>query len=463
MAQKASVHGVYLEIDQKTKLIDEARLPHGCKLVSEESCKTSIVPESFLKTGDRNKISAPLPGYIYLDVGVWAGNIYNFGLICGRNVWLCNFIHNEEHKPVGKEIWWQSCSEDSEPMKVFENEMASTKKHGFSVKFYAHVPGEAPPSSDLLYLILPDMHLTAIPHYKEFTNKTDAEIAALSRDGLKAMNLDHRVEPVPNVRREELTRYSAYKQGKNADIFGKAGEALCDFLDFVISMLKGKLDIKIKVVQVGDFYELWQGMGEWNTYFDDDPNTKGLIFEKDAIKILKERISGIETQHKMLLSKFKYLDDLNAIVYIYGNHDIYMVDKMREKNKEWDIALGERFPRLTHLHENNMAFEHGHRMQTSNFDGKLLGSFMAELVFWAPGLRYLEPDRRELYHRLSAIEVYYHNYLMNKPISVFIMGHTHKADLKYIKFYRLQPSDLRRKKSFCITCIPPKIEPLPKI
>lgn len=446
MAKKAGVHGVYLKIDSNTRLVNKAPLPHGCKFKSQKACKGSNVLKNNLVTGRRNKVRVPLPGYIYLDVGVWAGNSYNFGLICGRNVWLCNFTHNSVHQPFEDQAWWPSRSKGPEPLRIFEKEMAFTNKHGFSVEAYAHVPGDNPPPSNLLYLIIPDMHLTALPNFKEFANKTYDEISRIYRDANKALNREY----VPIIRREEIVRYAAYRRGKDADIFGKAGVALYDFLDFVTNLLLNKLDKKIKVIQIGDMYELWQGMGEWNTYFDTDPNTNGLIFEKDAIGHLKNRIAGIEVQHKRLLMQFKYLDTLKAIIYLYGNHDVYLVDKMREKNKQWNALLGDRLPRKTHYYENNMAFEHGHRMDDFNVDGNWLGAFITDLVYWMPILRKLDPDRREIYHRLSAIDVYYHNYLLDRPISVFIMGHTHQADLKYILFRRLPEGDIRN--SFCSSC-----------
>jgi hypothetical protein len=106
-----------------------------------------------------------------------------------------------------------------------------------------------------------------------------------------------------------------------------------------------------------------------------------------------------------------------------------------------------------------VAFEHGHRMDEFNRDGDWRGQFITELVFVAPFLRKLDPDRREMYHYLSAADVYYHNFFFNKPISVFVMGHTHVPDLSYVRFYnRGTKRDGYKKGSICKTCIDKKIE-----
>jgi hypothetical protein len=131
---------------------------------------------------------------------------------------------------------------------------------------------------------------------------------------------------------------------------------------------------------------------------------------------------------------------------------VYMVDKLRDSNFEWRMTIGNMYAGKTHLFESNISFEHGHRMDAYNQDGNWMGPFITELVFVLPFLRKWDPDRREQYHRLSAADVYYHNYLLKRPISVFVMGHTHIPQLAYVRLWAAR----KAKESVCATCKPPR-------
>jgi len=82
------------------------------------------------------------------------------------------------------------------------------------------------------------------------------------------------------------------------------------------------------------------------------------------------------------------------------------------------------------------------------------GPFITELVYFLPYLRTLDDffwDRGD-YHRLSAIELYYRRrFRYSLPFSVFVMGHTHKAELSVIEIYE-KPGEIPS--SFCLHCLP---------
>jgi hypothetical protein len=189
--------------------------------------------------------------------------------------------------------------------------------HGFEVYSYTEIAGNSP-NPDMLYVILPDMHLPGIPHNKEFRKKTNEELRAIWTNADKV--LKHKYVSVE--RREKIMRFSEYKRGKEADIFGEAEESLCSFLDWVQILALGKLDGKLKIIHVGDMYERWQGMGEWGSYFDGEPNN--LVLEHDAEPKLCARGQGIEDQNAKLMVRFKQLDDMGVTDYVYGNHDVYL-------------------------------------------------------------------------------------------------------------------------------------------
>jgi hypothetical protein len=466
MNDEAERHIVGLKINRKTFAIEKSTPPQGCKFHSEGACNLfpsiSFTSESgkteFLRTKQPNS-------FIYLDVGVWAGNVNNFGLICGRNVLLCSFTHNmiNQSKPIN--LWDNHTS--TNPLEVFDREMSLTNKHGFRVETFAYVSPHSKycPPEDILYLIMPDMHITSYPYYEEFKLKSNAYMNSLAGDsGASALNQDYRMRLSPE-RREEINRFRDYDQTKKADIFGNADVALYDFLDFVTTLLLKELDGKIKVIQMGDMYELWQGMGRLSSFFTEDPNSHGLIFKDDALPHLVRRIEGIDNQYSKVMLQFDHLEKLNAIRYLYGNHDVYLVDIMRRKDKKWNDYLNKKrtlkigqlafekqmLPRKTNIFENYLAFEHGHRTDTFNEDGSNWGPFITEMVYWLPFLRALDPDQHPKYHAMSAIDVYYHNYWWEQPISVFVMAHSHAAELKYILLGGVLPEDDRRD-TLCATC-----------
>ena len=216
----------------------------------------------------------------------------------------------------------------------------------------------------------------------------------------------------------------------------------------ILMLSMGKLDRKLKVIHVGDMYELWQGMGEWGSYFDD--SGKGIILEEGAVEKISARVLGIEEQNEKIISEFKCLDTLGATTYLYGNHDVYLLDLLRKKNSKWNAALADRPARLAYFDDDNIFAEHGHRMDDFNQDGKWAGPFITELVYYLPQLRWLDPDRRPQYHRLVAIDLYYRKrFRKDGGFSVYVMGHTHKPDLAKIEVYR-KPGEIPG--SFCLDC-----------
>jgi UDP-2,3-diacylglucosamine pyrophosphatase LpxH len=348
---------------------------------------------------------------------------------------------------------------------------------GFTVRKYAHVPGPHPPPSDMLYVILPDLHLPGVHSDLPCCAKGMPTYYEIMKDLglLQSFVLDKvHITEDPSTR----ARPATFLQKKDADIFGNAGEALIAFL---LPLVAEAETGKFKVVQVGDMFELWQGMDEWGTYFEknesgtlvfdnsverfsvkvsDGPKSRVYqVFEQRSVDALKHRLQGILLQHWSIFHQFDQLAKYCKFIYLYGNHDVYLVDKLRSKNNEWRSMVGNLYPCKTHLFESHLAFEHGHRMDEFNQDGDWRGQFITELVFVAPFLRSLDPDRREMYHYLSAADVYYHHYFFGEPISVFVMGHTHVPDLTVIRFWRRPAKRLGyRDGSICMTCIDNKIQ-----
>ena len=474
MAQRATPHAVLLQVHPQTRHVDKCPPPHGSAF---DPGKVPLLAASRQTADSQTKTTVDAPNYfVCLDVGVWAGSSYNFGLICGRDVWLCEFKHKTRHQPVPSEAWWPSRANAPEPLRKFE-EIFTHGDEGFAVKTYAHVPGRYPPREDMLYIILPDMHLPGVspnlpcctkgimPTYYDLMK----DLGLLSPETLDKVHI--RVDP------DTRARPATFLLKEDVDIFHGAGDALVAFLIPLLWDHQGKF----KVVQVGDLFELWQGMDRWGTFFskdgsgrlvfdrsvqsrtvkvEDGPKSQTYeVFEERSIDALAHRVQGILLQHWNIFHQFDLLG--KNIEYLYGNHDVYLVDSLRDRSPEWRNLIGNLPSSKTHLLESHIAFEHGHRMDSFNQDGKWQGPFITEMVFVAPFLRTLDPDRREMYHYLSAADVYYHNCFSGcgDPISVFVMGHTHIADLAYVQFWkRRDEPDGYRRGSICMTCIDQRIE-----
>ncbi len=456
-AQKAETHNVLLDLIGPRDIVRDCppssdKLPRPGAEFKDQAARyvqrlTKTRPQT--KTGStprRATLRRNPYSFVCLDVGGWYGNKRCFGLVCKSCVWLCKFRHNEVQQSLPYEVEsaapsllkdiWRAFTDTSIGRQPFEG-------HGFEVDYWTEITGQAP-KRDVVYLILPDMHLPGLPHYEEFHRMSNEEQRQLRSDGQKALDGHY----VSIKRKEQISRHSEYSRARDADIFKDAGASLQAFLEIFLKLAQGRLKGKLKIIHIGDMYELWQGMGEWGSYFDGSP--QGLILERGAVTKLMDRIKKIESQNAGCLSQLNRFDALNVTTHLYGNHDVYLIDALLNKNKDWKSAWGKRQPRKAYYHDDNIFAEHGHRMDDFNQDGKWHGPFITDLVYYLPFLRAMDPDRRTQYHLLAAIELYYQKKFLNKPgFSLFVMGHTHEPDLVVIDIYR-KPGSIPN--SFCLEC-----------
>ncbi len=409
---------------------------------------------------DKTPLSPNVNYFIYLDVGVWAGDKRYFGIVYKKCVLLCKFNYKQAHipivpsdifsitDPIFHEFWSHfghysdihfDWSDQGEPI---------TKKVGGAIEIvkWAEII-ENPPQSNSIYIFLPDMHLPKIRYRDEFKDITQTELNQMYDSHNKDI-----ARGIPSS--QKYIRYQEYIQSIEADIFKNAGESLVCFLDLVISFIvKNKYFDKVKVIQIGDLYELWQNIGAIGTFFDD--SKEGLILEDDAVTKLMDRITGIEAQNYSIISRFNVLEKFGIITYLHGNHDAYLLDIMRSKDNKWDEALGFRKARMAYFYEDNIFAEHGHRLEAVNKDGNWQGAFIADLAYLVPEFRSLElvwqrimnfigDSQTTINKKLIAIDLLYSELKDKKPkFSVFIMGHSHVPDLCEIHWYLKKNLGLR--------------------
>jgi hypothetical protein len=113
-----------------------------------------------LAPGEMNALDGPTLQFVYLDCGRWGGTEYSFGLVSGRDVYLCEYVPGEK---------W---SDDQVP--DFKNEQVRALvgqlwalNCGVRVLNYAQSPSLNPDlsSSKQVYILIPDFHMPPISWY----------------------------------------------------------------------------------------------------------------------------------------------------------------------------------------------------------------------------------------------------------------------------------------------------------
>jgi UDP-2,3-diacylglucosamine pyrophosphatase LpxH len=124
------------------------------------------------------------------------------------------------------------------------------------------------------------------------------------------------------------------ERGPNDDFIDSQPDHEQRFLDFLYFLqdLKGKMKAKIRVIQIGDLYDLWQARGNTNLIHEAYPNVLGNLEKLDP-------------------------------VYVIGNHDIDLYEWYKNQgqvfNRKWRwLYPGDGKPRIL--------FEHGFQADFAN-------------------------------------------------------------------------------------------------
>lgn len=371
----------------------------------------------------------------------------NFGLVCGRNVWLCDFIR------TGRPGW--SALPPPNKDKQREAEKALLKKFvdeveakgcSICVQKYAWAEGLACPSPKILYVFLPDMHIPAYPHWPVFGKLTDAEegdLQTMDEDGWNTPTSEKILTLRQKHSAKDLKRmFGEYDQFRSRDIFGEyGGESICEFLGIIAGM-DASLRRNTCVVNTGDMYELWQGTGQWTGYLEKAKDgKKGLTLKPEGYDAIWKRIKGIHAQNRKVIDAFKAIEKAGCkTVFTYGNHDVYLADALSGKDPRWADFLKHIPSRQTGGYKDGMLAEHGHRHDPGNQDGLWIGPFATELAYTSPKIRSLESVARKIvgsetdYVSATAKDVYYLTNSLPKPypVGILVMAHTHKPDLSVV-------------------------------
>jgi UDP-2,3-diacylglucosamine pyrophosphatase LpxH len=424
-------------------VFDQGGLRCGYESKNEKICLVS--------NGKMNSINRDKNSFVYLDCGCWVDNSdgnntkrRDFGLICGDNVYLCQFYGDRS----------ASRSKISNVHNFFK-EMA-TSNCGCRVVRYARAnqPLHEKTLKDTdLFLFLGDLHLPPIKwFYKQ------EEISTHVLVGGPFTYPPEWLDETPAMSRQTnywLKNYYSYSQlwlknhrdakgpiSGNPDIFKLAGNDLVKFLTG-ISKLSREIKSKLHFIQTGDMFEMWVGR---DYQYKLNENQKLMLTQESvnivedwALEVILKNIEVFEAYNKLQNSKLK------EVKFLWGNHDSYLSDSRVTS----DLKIPPRSPIYIGLN-NDLYVEHGHRFDKSNFDenkdGITDGPKLTNATYWMPFVRKLEPQARGLKSfftgdpefrkitMLGATLIYlYKKYDEGiNPLKLYVLGHTHKAMLTHV-------------------------------
>ncbi len=403
--------------------------------VIRPSHEIPIHREELAKLGGGATSSQPL-SFLYLDCGRWGGNgeryphQRNFGVVWGRWALLCDFVTDGSSFPARFKA-------DAGPLNALLQVLTEPGESAVRIVKSEWLPPSplAPePSWEHIYVFLPDLHLPLITRLPDPHQPDDAaELGGLRyrHDGPPQGRFRYPHHENQHLSTEQEKWFRSYL---SSDIFQGAAADLVEFLE-KLSRYQG--DARLKLVQVGDMYDLWIGL---DRYFDvqaDDavllsegPDALGLSAQR-FIDYWVDRTNRSRRNARAIRALHEFGDGRHVADWLYGNHDCY---------------LGAHTPkgvpqRKKFLLENGLFAEHGHRGDASNRDGAKDGQFLTNEVFEYPFLRKLDPDRRQVFLEVAArLAVETAQQRPEQAFGVYVMGHTHSG---YLSRVQLSPSSFR--------------------
>lgn len=360
-------------------------------------------------------IMLPAGRFLYMDVGRWLKGSQYFGLIAGNLALLCEYNAAEGAAPAN----W--CPIGS-PLDTFFAIPGVTIRPGSPMI----IPPPFPPDPYHLFLILPDMHVPAVPFEKPIELDEDRWV---------------------NMERSDYFQSRTTIPG------------MTKFLQQVRQLELGQ---NLTVVQIGDMYELWAGRGE-NPYFvptsDEeyfdrlDKNQPLIVMDSDDVDLVA---TFVWQTHKMHFELFEEFDecaksDIN-LIFLYGNHDSYMssthvvdaANQMIKRDTIVDRTLpgpgsfrntiynppSTVYPRVKDVTLPGLFLEHGQRSDSYNRDGNPKGVQMTDSgVRTGEWSQIFDQTRRETF--VTGAAAYWT--VSNKNFGIYVQGHTHSPVLKYVQ------------------------------
>ena len=402
--------------------------------------------------------------FLYLDCGFWGGNpldrgLRTFGLVWGQWAALCEFKFFDNSSGVfdpadipqisdapgnGINEFLREATLRGAKIKVLRAAASNTRMSVYNTKMHSR-----PVNLDYsqVRVILPDLHLPIVT--KTFNS---SELEKNQRgDGLTGSG---RIGPAGNVGDVENPRYThrgtnefgfpltasdessvvdwnnKYRKG---DIFtfpntsnNAAEKDLVNLLNVVNAVqLPGK---SVHLIQVGDMYDLWIGLGR---FFDE------LV---DSVRLKDRQLAFDGASHTFTANDFidYWINNTNnnfpslanafarfrgSKTFLYGNHDNYLAVKFNGYSERTGINQREK-----EIRKGGHFIEHGHRGDSSNCDGAIFGHQVTQAVLHFKFLRAVDPNQRAAFVTVAALA-----FIENPDFFIYAMAHTHSPYLTSVK------------------------------
>lgn len=384
--------------------------------------------------------SKQAPGFLYLDCGRWGGDAggkfpkqRNFGLVWGRWAALCDFVTEGADLPPRLD---QEATKPNPQFAPVNSLLAALTKAGeCAVRVlkadYADPSPLAPePDWNRINIFLPDLHLPLVTSLPDLLDAAEVA-AALGRpprrrsDGPAVGRYQYGGGGGDALSPEALRWFQRYLEG---DIFQHAADDLVRFVELLVA---ARDTLPIRLVQVGDMYDLWIGLDRY--FMSERSDAVILVSDPDpagvsASAFVDHWVERTRTNHTGLFHAIKGLCSSPVeAVWLNGNHDCYL-----EAYTPPSLTARRRF-----VCDGGLFAEHGHRGDSSNRDGAIMGQFITNEVFEFPFLRKMDPNRRLAFVGVAAhLALDLLSTTTDQGVCVYVMGHTHSGHLARVQ---LQP------------------------
>lgn len=369
---------------------------------------SSGLHEACLTVKQANTLQPINGGFLYMDVGCWLDNQQTFGLICAGDAAVCGFEYAPEEPVAG--------SSGKSLLDRF------AQLPGISVHFREKVQSPTP-APDHLYLILPDMH---VPDSPPLGYRKPVNDGTWDSTHYGAWDVDPR----------------AFDTQTKHDLFNSRASipAMIRFLSLVQSLTqKPEWKGKITLVQLGDMYELWAGR-ECEFIFT-PPDQPGIIMKPKGAEFVSWYLGYTHHSNPELFHAFDRCaaQGINML-FLHGNHDNYLscpevVQRANAYIKSDPISKNDPastvHPRRKEIDQDGLFIEHGQRCDLVNRDGATEGFKNCNIAANHHFLKALGPVERATFVVGAATKWC----VENGKFGVYVMGHTHEADLKRVEVY----------------------------
>lgn len=392
--------------------------------------------------GDHNTAQPSPPVFAYLDVGRWGGDLPGgqrcFGLVWARWVALCEFLPGSG--PPAKITDWDS------PIDRVLDALKYGNHHVLVRKSLWSISPVADPDPNTVWVIIGDLHLpirtaSTRPAMRLKTGNLNWHFGFDSSRGGRITILEDIDNPEDRNGRQGFDPTNSgivqrwYANYSASDIFQSAEDDLVEFLQSI-----DQVDIpngSINVLQIGDMYELWNGLDRyWLELTAGEGVTPLPNRDADGMAAWDVVKFWVSETNRAFPNLVKMLNDQGAHsrFFLYGNHDCYL------KAGALDPPILGLPVRRQFIHQGGIFIEHGQSGDDFNRDGASKGYLITQANFVVKNqLRNLEDPARKLIgsdKRKVFIARAANLFAGNSNFCVYAMGHTHSPMLTMVRLVR---------------------------